>query len=219
MILAAGRGERMRPLTDRLPKPLLEAGGKALIEYHVEALARAGVRDLVINHARFGEMIEQRLGHGERYGVRIRYSAEGEEPLETGGGIFRALSLLGDQPFIVVNADVWIDLDFSTLGIGADDEAHLLLVPNPEHNPGGDFGLHDQRLDLNETNRYTYSGVGTYRSSLFSECAMGRFPLAPVIRAAARRGRVGANLFSGQWCDVGTPERLSQVDAVLKGQM
>jgi MurNAc alpha-1-phosphate uridylyltransferase len=215
MILAAGRGERMRPLTDRLPKPLLEVGGKALIEYHVENLARAGVREIVINHARFGAMIEARLGRGEKYGVDIVYSAEGDEPLETGGGIHRALPLIGDGPFIVVNADVWTDLDFSSLHIANGDEAHLMLVANPAHHPEGDFGINGDRLDVDREPRFTYSGVGTYRAALFRDCAAGRFPLAPLIRNAARHRIVGATLFSQRWVDVGTPERLRQLDRLL----
>jgi MurNAc alpha-1-phosphate uridylyltransferase len=216
MILAAGLGERMRPLTDLTPKPLLEVGGRALIEYHVEALVSAGFRELVINHSRLGHLIEKRLGDGSRYGASIRYSAEGEAPLETGGGIFNALTLLGSGPFVVVNADIWTDFDFAALHRRRRPAAaHVVLVPNPPHHPDGDFGLSEGFLKTDLPGRLTYSGIGVYHADLFRGCVRGRFPLAPLIRAAADRGEVTGELFPGTWIDVGTPERLSLLRASI----
>ena len=216
MILAAGRGERMRPLTDHTPKPLLEVGGKPLIAWHMERLAAAGHRHLVINHAHLGEQIEQRLGDGGAWGVDIRYSAEGEGlALETGGGIFRALPLLRD-PFLVVNADVWCDVDFADLQIAADDLAQLVLVDNPPHHPQGDFSLAAGRVAQSGAERLTFSGIGLYRGALFDGCEPGAFPLAPLLRRAMDAGRVGGLHHRGQWLDVGTPERLRQLDQALR---
>ena len=176
MILAAGRGERMRPLTDHTPKPLLEVAGKPLIVWHIERLAAAGIRDLVINHAHLGAQIEQRLGDGSAWQVRIRYSAEGEgRALETGGGIFRALPLLGEAPFLVVNADVWCDLDFAVPWLAGDDLAHLVLVDNPAHNADGDFALAGDRVQREGRSRLTFSGIGVYRAALFSGCSPGAY--------------------------------------------
>ena len=216
MILAAGRGERMRPLTDHTPKPLLEVGGKPLIAWHIERLAAAGHRHLVINHAHLGEQIEQRLGDGGAWGVDIQYSAEGEGlALETGGGIFRALPLLRD-PFLVVNADVWCDVDFADLHIAAQDLAQLLLVDNPPHHPQGDFSLVAGRVAQSGAERLTFSGIGLYRAALFDGCEPGAFPLAPLLRRAMDAGRVGGSRHRGQWLDVGTPERLRQLDQALR---
>ena len=215
MILAAGRGERMRPLTDEIPKPLLKAGDETLIGHHVRALARAGFHKLVINHAYRGEQIEQYLGDGGRFGVEIVYSAEGHgRALETGGGIFKALPLLGKAPFAVVNADIWTDYDFSRLQIG-EELAHLVLVKNPEHNPQGDFALQDHQVLANGDNKLTFSGIGVYRPQLFVDCKPGAFPLAPLLRQAINAGKVSGEFFTGQWIDVGTPERLQQVDQIL----
>lgn len=222
MILAAGRGERMRPLTDTCPKPLLEAGGKPLIVWHIERLAAAGIVDLVINHAHLGRMIEDALGDGARFGVRIRYSPEGSA-LETAGGIARALPLLGDAPFLVVNGDVFCDADFAGLRRAADELnpvrcAHLLLVPNPTHNPDGDFGLTpDGQVREDEGERLTFSGLGAYHPALFAGVSPDApAKLAPLLRAAMARNRVtGARLF-GRWVDVGTPERLRELDASLR---
>ena len=208
LILAAGRGERMRPLTDTTPKPLLKAAGKSLIEYHIEHLAAAGIGDLVINHARFGEQIEAALGDGSRYGVSIRYSPEGENPLETGGGIRHALPLLDTDPFLVVNADVYSDFPFTPLTMPAASLAHLVLVDNPAHNPEGDFSLTGDRVGLAASPRYTYSGIGLYRPDLFADTTPGAFPLAPLLHAAATSGRVSGQHYTGTWMDVGTPERL-----------
>jgi MurNAc alpha-1-phosphate uridylyltransferase len=213
MILAAGRGERMRPLTDATPKPLLVVGGKSLIEHHLEGLAGAGVREVVINHGRLGELIESRLGDGDRYGLTIRYSAEGDEPLETGGGIFRALPLLGSGHFIVVNADICTDFDFCNLAAVREDLAHLVLVPNPPHHPEGDFTLRGNRVGNTGADRWTYSGMAILSPELFAGCAPGRFPLAPLLRQAAAAGRVTGVLYRGRWEDIGTPERLEAVNA------
>ena len=216
MILAAGRGNRMRPLTDRIPKPLLEAGGKPLIQYHIERLAAAGIRDLVINHAHLGEQIEAALGDGRTLGVRIRYSPE-RPALETGGGIFRALPLLGPDPFLVINGDVWTDLDPSGLRLAASDLAHLVLVGNPGHHPGGDFALVEGRVALEGDTRLTYSGIGLYSPKLFADCAPGVFPLAPLLRRAILERRVSGVRYPGQWLDIGTPERLAELDRLLSG--
>ena len=216
MILAAGRGERMRPLTDYTPKPLLEVAGKPLIVWHIERLARAGFRQLVINHAYLGEQIEQGLGDGSQWGVEIRYSPEGEgTALETGGGIFRALPRLED-PFLVVNGDVWCDLDPGTLRLPAGDLAQLVLVDNPPQHPEGDFCLDDGRVGLSCPERLTFSGIGVYRRALFDGCEDGAFPLAPLLRRAIGQGRVGGTHYQGQWVDVGTPERLHELDRRLR---
>lgn len=210
MILAAGRGERMRPLTDHTPKPLLEVGGKPLIVWHIERLLAAGISELVINHAHLGELIEQRLGDGSEWGARIRYSAEGEgRALETGGGIFKALPLLGEQPFLVVNGDVWCDVDFASLTIAPEDLAQLLLVDNPAHNPDGDFFLEDGRVvEWQGGERLTFSGIGIYSPQLFIDEKPGAWPLAPLLRAAIGGEWVGGQKHTGRWIDVGTPERL-----------
>ncbi|MGE0370884.1 MAG: N-acetylmuramate alpha-1-phosphate uridylyltransferase MurU [Gammaproteobacteria bacterium] len=218
MLLAAGRGERMRPLTDAVPKPLLEAGGHSLIEYHLYALARNGITDIVINHAYLGAQIESRLGDGARYGVRIVYSPEGACGLETGGGIFRALPLLGAAPFLVVNADIWTEYPFARLLSAPGALAHLVLVPNPGHHPAGDFTLDDGRVGNGAEARYTFSGIGLYRPELFDSCASGAFPLAPLLRTAAARGEVSGELYAGIWMDIGTPERLAELDRRLTEQ-
>ncbi|MCC6303368.1 MAG: nucleotidyltransferase family protein [Gammaproteobacteria bacterium] len=212
MILAAGRGERMRPLTDTVPKPLLEAGGHSLIEYHLRALARAGIGDVVINHAHLGARIEDRLGDGARYGLRIVYSPEGEGGLETGGGILRALPLLGAEPFVVVNGDIWTDYPFERLPRAPRALAHLVLVSNPAHHPAGDFTLAEGRIGNGVAPRHTFGGIGVYRPELFAGCAPGAFPLAPLLRAAADRGAVDGELYEGAWMDIGTPERLAELE-------
>ncbi len=211
MILAAGRGERMRPLTDHTPKPLLAVRGRPLIEYHILALAAAGIRELVINHAHLGEQIVAALGDGRRFGVHIRYSPE-SPALETGGGIFRALSLLGDAPFVVVNGDVWSDYDFARLPSEPEGLAHLVLVDNPPHHPEGDFVLRGGRVQAQGGKKLTFSGIGVYRPQLFSGCRPGVFPLTPLLRAAMARAQVSGEHYTGIWCDVGTPERLRALD-------
>lgn len=217
MILAAGRGERMRPLTDHTPKPLLEAGGKALIVHHIERLAAAGFRELVINHAHLGGLIEARLGDGACWGVSIAYSHE-PKALETGGGIFKALPLLGSEPFLVLNGDVWTDLDFGRLhGLEPDGLAYLILVDNPEHNPKGDFALSQGRISSEGSDRLTFSGIGVYRPELFANCEASAFPLAPLLRGAMVEGLVGGEHFRGHWLDIGTPQRLLDLDCSLRG--
>jgi MurNAc alpha-1-phosphate uridylyltransferase len=215
MILAAGRGERMRPLTDHTPKPLLRAAGKRLIEYHLEALAEADFSEVVINHAHLGTQIEQALGDGSRYGLRIRYSPE-EEALETGGGIFRALPLLGDAPFLVINGDVWCDYPLARLRQRCVEQAHLVLVDNPPHHPKGDFVLCSERVHDEPGQRLTFSGIGIYHPSLFSGCKAGAFALAPLLRQAMAAGTVSGEYYRGRWFDIGTPERLQQLDELLR---
>ena len=220
MILAAGQGARLRPLTDSVPKPLIEVGERPLIDRHIMRLQRAGVTELVINHGWLGEQIEAHLGDGARFNVSISYSAEGEEPLETGGGIRRALPLLGPDPFIIVNADIWSDFPFDALPIQPDSLAHLVLVDNPEHNPDGDFGLRNGYVMLEPRKRFTYSGIAVLRAELFDECSDDRrFGLAPLLRHAAAQGLVTGERFTGVWLDVGTPERLAQarVQAAANG--
>lgn len=217
MILAAGRGERMRPLTDTTPKPLLPVAGKPLIVHQIERLAAAGFRELVINHAHLGARIEQALGDGRGFGVRIQYSPEGEgRALETGGGIFKALPLLGDGPFLVANGDVFSDIDFRALRLAEGDLATLALVENPPQHPRGDFALDaHRRLSSQGEPRLTFAGVGLYHPALFADCQPGAFPLAPLLRQAMDRGRVGGYLHRGQWMDIGTPERLGQLEQQL----
>ena len=222
MILAAGRGERMRPLTDATPKPLLALAGKPLIVWHLERLAAAGLRDVVINHAWLGEQIEAVLGDGSRYGVRIRYSPEGTA-LESAGGIAHALPLLDGGTFLVVNGDVYTQIDFAALsarasGIGPGAAlAHLVLVSNPEHHPTGDFALEGGRVCSDGPRRLTFSGIGLYAPQLFAGIQPGtRAQLAPLLRKAMAEGRVTGEHFTGCWVDVGTPERLAQLDAQLR---
>ena len=217
MILAAGRGERMQPLTENTPKPMLKVGGKPLIQYQVEALARAGFTQLVINYASFGEQIETHLGDGGKWGVEIIYSPEAGMPLETGGGIYKALPLFGDKPFLVVNADVWTAYDYSGISIGAEMLAHLVLVQNPPHNRSGDFALREDMIVNDETECFTFSGIGVYHPKFFSDCQTGAFRLAPLLSSKAEDGVVSAELYEGLWVDVGTPRRLKALDAALKG--
>ncbi len=214
MILAAGRGERMRPLTDAVPKVLLEVRGKSLIVWSIEALARSGVREIVINHAHLGHMIEAALRDGRRFGVAIRYSREAE-PLETAGGIAQALHLLGDSPFLVVNGDLFCDFDFSRL-IGTALEqnlAHLILVANPPHHPQGDFALNGAQVAESGQSKLTFSGIGLYRPELFSGIRPGsKGQIASLLRAAMARGLVSGEMHRGIWHDVGTPARLSALN-------
>ncbi len=216
MLLAAGRGERMRPLTDTTPKPLLPVAGKPLIGYHLEALARAGIRDVVINLSWLGNRIREAIGDGRAYGVRVQYSEEGPVPYETGGGIFHALPLLGPEPFLVVNGDTWTDIDFGRLTLEPDADARLVLVPNPPHHPRGDFGLEGDLVVERETDRFTYSGVGVYRPEFFAGCEPGRFPLLPLLRRAIAAGRLRGQLHRGEWFDIGTPERLAALEERLR---
>jgi len=228
MILAAGRGERMRPLTDHVPKPLIPVGGKPLIVWHIERLAAAGFNEIVINHAHLGHMLEQTLGDGHMWNVNIHYSAEGEA-LETAGGIAKALSLLGYAPFLVVNGDIWCDIDFERfaargiVGITQGAHAHLALVDNPPQHPDGDFNLIENpassigQLSALPGKRLTFSGVGVYRSELFSGITAGeKAKLAPFLQVAIANNRATGEHFKGQWTDVGTPERLAELDGQLK---
>lgn len=220
MILAAGRGERMRPLTDRTPKPLLPVAGKPLIVWHLERLAKAGIRDIVINHAHLGDQIEALLDDGAAWGVSISYSEEPPGALETAGGIANALSLLGEEPFLVVNGDIWCDLDFTALpALAACDLAHLVLVPNPPHHPDGDFDLQDGRV-RGVPPRLTFSGIGCYRPELFAAVERGKpAKLAPLLREAMAADRVSGQIHTGRWIDVGTPERLAALDEEVRAHL
>jgi MurNAc alpha-1-phosphate uridylyltransferase len=215
MVLAAGRGERLRPLTDTLPKPLVVVGGRPLISWHLAALARAGVREVVVNLSWLGEQLRAALGDGREFGVAIRYSEEGPVPLETGGGILRALPLLGPEPFLVVSGDVWTDIDFARVTLEPDALAHLVLIPNPPHHPRGDFGLEGELVVSAAHERFTYANVGLYRPEFFAGCTAARFPLLEPLTRAIAAGRVRGELHRGQWCDVGTPERLAALNAKL----
>jgi N-acetyl-alpha-D-muramate 1-phosphate uridylyltransferase len=215
MLLAAGRGERMRPLTDTTPKPLLRIGGQTMIERHIHALARAGITGLVINHAHLGAQLVAALGDGHAYGVGIAWSAEPEGALETGGGIFNALPLLGGAPFLVVNTDIWTDFPFASLPAEIDGLAHLVMVDNPAHNAGGDFSLSAGRLSQRGPAMLTFSGIGVYHPGLFAGCKPGAFPLAPLLRRAMDAGQVSGEHYRGSWFDIGTPERLEVVNRVV----
>jgi N-acetyl-alpha-D-muramate 1-phosphate uridylyltransferase len=218
MILAAGRGERMRPLTDHTPKPLLMVGGKPLIVWHIERLAAAGITELVINHAHLGQQIEDALGDGQQWQVKIRYSAEGTA-LETAGGIAYALPLLGEQPFLVVNGDVFTDIDYASLALPADKLAHLVMVDNPLQHAAGDFGLVNGLVLESAADRLTFSGVGVYHPSLFDNVQRGQAAkLAPLLKAAMQQQRVTGQHHHGLWHDIGTPARLEQLDHWLTKQ-
>jgi MurNAc alpha-1-phosphate uridylyltransferase len=222
MILAAGRGERMRPLTDRTPKPLLPVAGKPLIVWHLERLARAGFHEVVINHAHLGDQIEALLGDGDAWNVRIRYSAEPQGALETAGGIANALPLLGQDPFLVINGDIFCDWDVGRArgALGTDEFAHLVLVDNPPHHPHGDFSLQDGKVGSGETARLTFTGIGIYRPALFADIGRGQpARLAPLLHEAIAAGRVGGEYHAGRWVDVGTPERLAALDAAVRAHL
>lgn len=216
MILAAGRGERMRPLSDRAPKPLLEAGGHRLIDYHLASLARLGVQEVVVNLSWLGERIRDALGDGSRHGVSIEYSDEGPMALGTGGGLQRALSRLGGDPFLVVNGDVWIDLPFEALRRPEGSLGHLVLVPNPDHHPRGDFGLEASGRIVPLQARLTYAGLAILDPGLFEGCEPGAFPLRPLLDRAMAAGRLSGQRHAGAWTDAGTPQRLLTLDADLR---
>ena len=230
LILAAGLGERMRPLTDVTPKPLLRAGGKPLIAWHLEKLAAIGVRDVVINTSWLAPQFPDVLGDGAHWGLRIQFVYEGTTPLETGGGMWNALPLLGDAPFLAVNGDIWTDYDFARLPHDPDGDAHLVLVDNPAQHPRGDFGFEDGRVTSIGANMLTFAGIGVYRPRLFEQWrtvvgdAPGandvppRFKLAPLLRAAMARDAVTGEHHRGRWTDVGTPERLAELNAALAGE-
>mgnify|MGYP001548061623 CR=1 FL=1 len=213
MILAAGRGERLRPLTDSTPKPLLRVRGRPLIERHVLGLAQAGIRRIVINLSWLGAQIREYLGEGERYGVTFVYSEEPPGALETGGGIFRALRALSPDPFAVVNGDVYTDFPFETLALAPDRDAHLVLVPNPPQHVHGDFGLERGLALAAAGSRYTFSGIAVYRSAFFAGCADGVFPLRPLLERCMAAGRCSAELYTGEWQDVGTLLRLQALNS------
>lgn len=219
MILAAGKGERLRPLTLHTPKPLVRAAGVPLIEYHLRALAAAGFTEVVVNHAWLGQQIEDYLGDGSRFGVSIAYSAEAE-PLETGGGIFKALPLLGDQPFALINGDIFTDYPFAELRRPLVGLAHLVLVANPVHHVGGDFCLRDGRVSDAQVAQesLTYSGMAVLSPALFANCQPGAFKLAPLLREAMAAGQVSGEQFAGCWVDVGTHERLAEVERLLEAR-
>jgi MurNAc alpha-1-phosphate uridylyltransferase len=228
LIFAAGKGERMRPLTERTPKPLLIAGGKPLIAWHLEKLAALGICDVVINTSWLGEQFPDTLGDGSRWGLRLHYSHEGPEPLETGGGMLHALPLLGDAPFLAINGDIWTDYDFARLPREPAGLAHLVMVANPEHNARGDFALDDDgRMHSDGNTKLTFAGIGVYRPELLASwrTVIGdtdgakesppRFGLTPLLRAAMTHDQVRGELWRGAWSDIGTPQRLAQLDAEL----
>lgn len=212
MILAAGRGERLRPITDTTPKALVEVQGRSLLERHLDSLKAAGIETVVINLGWLGEQIAERIGSGGAYGLKVIYSPEGDNILETGGGIHRALPLLGDDPFFVVNADILTDMPLPPVALADSDMGHLVLVPRPAHRPHGDFDLEGGRVCESQDAAYTFSGVAVYRPAFFAGCEPGRFPLAPMLKSAAREGRLAGSLYEGLWEDVGTPERLAALN-------
>lgn len=226
MIFAAGRGERLRPLTDHTPKPLLPVGGRRLAERHLDALAAAGVREVVINTSHLAGQFAPALGDGTRWGLSIRYCHEGAEPLETGGGMLHALPWLGDEPFLLINGDVWTDLDLATLPALHEDHAHLVLVPPPAGSDG-DFALDGGRVREAGAAKLTYAGIGVYRAALFDDwrsavepdagtaASPPRFRLVPLLRRAMRAGRVGGELHRGRWYDIGTPDRYAAAEAAV----
>jgi MurNAc alpha-1-phosphate uridylyltransferase len=218
MLLAAGRGERMRPLTDATAKPLLEAGGHALIDYHLHALRQAGVGEVVVNLSWQGERIRAHVGSGTRYGLVVAYSDEGPVAFETGGGIHRALSQLGPDPFLVVNGDIWTDYPLAALRLPAGSLAQLVLVANPPQHPAGDFALDAAGRVVAAGARLTYSGLGVFHPGLFDGCEAGRFPLKPLLDQALAGRRLSGEAWRGKWFDVGTPGRLAALDAALRAR-
>lgn len=236
LIFCAGLGERMRPLTDQTPKPLLEVGGAPLVVWHLRKLAAIGVTDVVINLSWLADQFPRALGDGSAFGVRIAFSHEGPVPLETGGGMLHALPLLGEAPFLAVNGDVWTDLDFATLPRAPAGDAHLVMIDNPPHHPRGDFCFSDgHRLQprRDDAQNFTYSGIGVYRPEILRDWRTAfeaadpnagldaqppRFPLAPLLRAAMARGMVTGHHHAGRWTDVGTPQRLAELDAQLRAE-
>ncbi len=213
MILAAGRGERMRPLTDEIPKALLAVSGVSLLERQLQRLSRAGASTVIINLGWHGEMIVERIGDGSRFGLQVVYSPEYDQVLETGGGIRRALPLLGTEPFWVLNADVYTDMTLPVVDLASTSLGHLILVPTPPHKPHGDFALVAGKAKRTPNPPHTFSGLAFYRPELFANTKPGRFPLAPLLFEAADRGSLEAELYTGTWHDVGTPNRLTQLNA------
>jgi MurNAc alpha-1-phosphate uridylyltransferase len=216
MILAAGRGERLRPHTDITPKPLIQVGRHRLIEYHLLNLARAGIGDVVINISWLADQIRDALGDGSNYSLNIIYSDEGEEALETAGGIINAMPHLGDSPFIVINGDIWCDYDLSALtNRKLEHEAHLVLVKNPEHNPNGDFALDNGLIKNSGDDMLTFSGIGLYKPSFFEGIKPGKKALAPILRKKSEENKVSGEIYNGEWVDIGTIERLAQLRSYL----
>lgn len=215
MLLAAGRGERLRPLTDHIPKPLCPVNGQALIDYHLIKLAKAGFERVVINHAYLGGMIRQYVGDGQRYGLEICYAPEPPGGLETGGGLFNALPLLGDTPFLAINADIYTDFNFSTIVPEGMRLIHCILVTNPEHVPNGDFSLNAQGLLSNYPRTHTYSGIAWYHPKALKVLSPGRYSIIPLLRHLTDEGAVSGEIYEGFWCDVGTLERLSRLSLQL----
>lgn len=209
MILAAGRGERLRPLTDELPKSLVEVHGESLLERHLENVRSSGIKTVVINLGWLGEHIVERVGSGERYGLEVIYSQEGDDVLETGGGIHKALPMLGSDPFLVVNADIYTDMPVPDVALAESHLGHLVMVPTPDYRDSGDFDIEEGLIRNANSAAYTFSGVAIYRPAFFDGCEAGRFPLAPLLREAADRGQLSGSLYEGLWADVGTPERLA----------
>lgn len=216
MILAAGRGERLRPLTDDIPKSLVDVGGESLLGRHLRNVEAAGIRTVVINLGWLGDRIIERVGSGERYGLDVIYSDEGDNILETGGGIHKALPHLGDAPFLVVNADIYTDMPVPRVELAAGCLGHLVLVPTPDYRDHGDFDIEDGLIRNGERALYTFSGVAVYRPEFFDGCEAGRFPLAPMLREAADQGLLSGSLYEGLWADVGTPERLAALQGAPK---
>jgi len=218
IILAAGKGERMRPLTLAKPKPLLEVCGTTLIEHHIINLKKAGITKIVINVCWLAQQIMQKLGSGNQYGVEIKYSFEGDEPLETGGGIFKALPLLNDKPFLVVNGDIKTDIDFANIITHDHSLAHLVLVNNPEHNKNGDFSIDSNAhlSSINNTDKFTYSGMGVYHPKLFESCQQGIFSVVPLLKQAMKNQLITGQLFNGKWDDIGTIDRLIEINLNCK---
>lgn len=215
MILAAGRGERLRPLTDETPKSLVDVGGRSLLERHLDHVRAAGIETVVINLGWLGDRIVERVGSGRRYGLEVVYSQEGDNILETGGGILKALPTLGSQPFLVINADVFTDMPVPDVILADDHLGHLVMVPSPAYRKGGDFDIAGGLIRNTSEQSLTFSGVAIYRPEFFAGCKAGRFPLAPMLRDAAEKGQLSGSLYEGLWADVGTPERLAQLRAEL----
>lgn len=212
MLLAAGKGERLRPITAAIPKALVDVRGESLLERHLVAMRSAGVDTVIINLGWLGELIAERVGSGSRYGLNVVYSPEGDDILETGGGIHRALPMLGAEPFLVVNADIYTDMPLPATDLAAGDVGHLVLVPTPDHMSQGDFVLIDERVRNADVPDLTFSGVAVYRPEFFADCEPGRFPLAPLLRDAADAGQLSGSLYEGLWHDVGTPQRLDELN-------
>jgi len=211
MILAAGRGERLRPLTDTIPKPLVEVRGKPLIEHHIQALCEAGFREIIINQGHLGDMLPAAIGNGSKWGISIHWSDEQPEALETGGGIHKALPLLGESPFLVVNGDIWTNYPFARLRAVKCDWAHLVMIPNPPQHPQGDFVLLNARIRNEGASKLTFSGIGVYHPRLFNGCKAGKFSVVPLLRSAMDNHLVTGEKFEGCWEDIGTLERLESI--------